>query len=620
MSLQVWLPLNGDLRNQGLSTLSFNNISDTNTIIDSNGKIGKCYSNDSHTAGGLISDGTLELGQQQSMFCWFKFTDLNSSASLGGGLVSQHRSSAKAGMGITIRYVSSTTGYLSVNTGDGNSRTYNTYYGTTLLQANTWYHGGYTYDGSTIKIYVNGICEKTQAFSGMLVPAEYISCFCWNLTGSSGNIIQENYKFQGSLNDVRVYNHCLSENEIKKLAQGLTVHYPLNNNGLGGDNLLPDSNAPSLTNVAADYNRYIESSTSGTYTVTFEEITNPPIGSIKYGVRQNVTAVSGFHSLVWYSGGLIPLVVGETYTLSCYVKQISTGDNLKLKFQYGVTSTYKNSNVVLINDGKWHQYSWTFTVEETFAPNDAARIYCGGLASVGEVLICGYKLEKGPVATPWCLNVIDEDYIAINMEYDISGNGYNAIQNSAFTHSSDTPKYTVSTVFDGTVDATVPTIYDSDDRFQQLTIAAWIKRTSDDDEYRYYWRSQGMSAGLRPYNELNSLYYFQWRHATIDTVVSMHGWVTSVIPLNTWVHNVWVFDSGFLKQYINGELIRTRNDSNTGTYICGDIGGTVGEAWQGGISDIRIYATALSDEEVKSLYQNCATIGPDGTIYGQIHS
>jgi len=64
-------------------------------------------------------------------------------------------------MGITIKYVSSTTGYLSVNTGTGSARTYNTYCGTTLLQANTWYHGGYTYDGTNIRIYVNGVCEKT---------------------------------------------------------------------------------------------------------------------------------------------------------------------------------------------------------------------------------------------------------------------------------------------------------------------------------------------------------------------------------------------------------------------------------------------------------------------------
>lgn len=228
MSLVVWLPLNGNLENKGTSDLQFTAIS-TNTSINASGKIGQCYSNNSFSAGGLCSNATINLGQHQSMFCWFKFTSLNSSSSLGAGLVSQHRYSSNTGMGITIRYASSTTGYLSVNTGTGSSRTYNTYYGTTLLQANTWYHGGYTYDGSTIKIYVNGNCEKTQAYSNMSVPADYITAFCWSMSGTSGSTVHGDYKLNGLLNDVRIYDECLSPLQVHELAQGLVLHYSFNN-------------------------------------------------------------------------------------------------------------------------------------------------------------------------------------------------------------------------------------------------------------------------------------------------------------------------------------------------------------------------------------------------------
>ena len=41
MSLQVWLPLNGDLRNNGLADISVTN---NGATINNAGKIGKCYS------------------------------------------------------------------------------------------------------------------------------------------------------------------------------------------------------------------------------------------------------------------------------------------------------------------------------------------------------------------------------------------------------------------------------------------------------------------------------------------------------------------------------------------------------------------------------------------------
>ena len=40
MSLQIWLPLNGDLTQQGLSNVTITN---NGATVDNNGKIGKCY-------------------------------------------------------------------------------------------------------------------------------------------------------------------------------------------------------------------------------------------------------------------------------------------------------------------------------------------------------------------------------------------------------------------------------------------------------------------------------------------------------------------------------------------------------------------------------------------------
>jgi len=68
-------------------------------------------------------------------------------------------------MGLTFKYVSATTGYLSCNTGDGSSRTYNYYCGKTLLMADNWYHVCLTYDGNTIKFYVDGKEDGVHSYS-----------------------------------------------------------------------------------------------------------------------------------------------------------------------------------------------------------------------------------------------------------------------------------------------------------------------------------------------------------------------------------------------------------------------------------------------------------------------
>ena len=65
MSLRVWLPLDGDLRNLGVSNITVTNDGAT---IDNNGKIGKCYSFNG-TNNKIIIDN-FSVDNEWSYGCW----------------------------------------------------------------------------------------------------------------------------------------------------------------------------------------------------------------------------------------------------------------------------------------------------------------------------------------------------------------------------------------------------------------------------------------------------------------------------------------------------------------------------------------------------------------------
>ena len=158
-----------------------------NCFNASAGKIGSnSYYNNSYELGGLYSDKKINLGNKLSMCCWVKFSALTPNSTLGGSMGGQHRYPNCTGMGLTLKYISKSTGYLSCNTGDGNgNRTYNTYCGNTLLSANTWYHVAFTYDGSTIKFYINGNLDGTHSYAAQKNVEDYVFIGAWSFEYSS---------------------------------------------------------------------------------------------------------------------------------------------------------------------------------------------------------------------------------------------------------------------------------------------------------------------------------------------------------------------------------------------------------------------------------------------------
>jgi hypothetical protein len=91
-------------------------------------------------------------------------------------------------------------GYVRVSGADRDAR------GTAALAANTWTHLAVTYDGATLRLFVNGVQAGTRAIAGAVAASS-------NPLRIGGNTIWGEY-FSGLIDEVRVYSRVLTAAEI----------------------------------------------------------------------------------------------------------------------------------------------------------------------------------------------------------------------------------------------------------------------------------------------------------------------------------------------------------------------------------------------------------------------
>ncbi|MBL7796610.1 MAG: HYR domain-containing protein, partial [Saprospiraceae bacterium] len=99
---------------------------------------------------------------------------------------------------------------------------------TTDLAQNTWYHLAATFDGTTLKMYVNGVLENTVAAAG-LHPQVTTNALSLGLTNTTQYV-------NGALDEVRIWNVARSCEEIRQLRNcelagsegGLVAYYKFN--------------------------------------------------------------------------------------------------------------------------------------------------------------------------------------------------------------------------------------------------------------------------------------------------------------------------------------------------------------------------------------------------------
>lgn len=289
MSLVCWLPLNTTTAtNKGASVLD---VSQSNITLGTNGKIGNCFtfngSNSTVSIAGTALYDCFKGGANPFSVCMWVYN------SDGNGSTQANRAVFFGDYSLS--------GAINVNIEKTNAGLARFYWGGNpdwsvsgaTIAANAWTHLVFSYDGSNVYCYINGVLKGTR--SGTLATKSKTSGnFQLGRDSRTGDTA-----FTGRMNDFRVYNHCLSLKEIKELYKCLILHYAFDfaggtttgtsmpdNSGLGG--------VATLTNITAS-----TTTPFGVNSAVFN-------GSSSY-INQTVN------------------ITGEPMTFTCWVKFGATG-------------------------------------------------------------------------------------------------------------------------------------------------------------------------------------------------------------------------------------------------------------------------------------------------------
>lgn len=588
MSLRVWLPLNGSLENKGLSDINLTG----SPIYATGGKIGnQCLAS--------------QLG-------WFEIPDMAGKKQMSFAYWVKINTATSTNWLDTFSWYSTD--------GSTNHRSRQEFY-TNSTQTGVWFQGGsigtvfkntvgdwnhyvftIDYDKGEAKFYING--EELANPILTVDTTHYIK-------GIGSAFLLRESALDSHINDFRLYDHILSPFEVKQISQGLVLHYPLNHGGLGQENLLrhqiKDSQWTNWSNA----------------TTTREKI----VINGKTWAHLIQTSSSGYGGYA-ISPSDNEIIIDNTkkYTWSC-TAMAGTNTNAEIILWFHWRSTEGGSNItqgskkfLLTTNPQRISYTIDPSIVNTSYMINRINLMMGTSGTANnEVYFTDIKFEQGSIATPWCPNEADELATTIgmnnNIEYDTSGFCNNGTRTGTFSWTSDTPKYNVSTVFNGNNNIIKASYLPEETK----TISIWLKTVWDSTssyQLAVHDKKTGLAIGFSGTQLIT--YIGSTNGGSGSRIVISNKYIA-----NQWNHIVVIKTGDTTRDvYINGELITPSNTNFWG----GDleelniggrhVNGSYSAFFNGLLSDFRAYATALSPEDVLDLYNLGAAIDTNNNLYG----
>lgn len=473
------------------------------------------------------------------------------------------------------------------------------------LPSRKWSHICVTYTPGSIRTYVNGSLLQTTALTMNNASYAAETPVIWNYGGRR-------------ICDVRIYDNCLSQKEIRDLAKGLCLHYPMSS--LNGLNCQPNM---ALTASMQKFSASLTTNTTVSQTTVYDSGTESGL-AIKETVTTTAEGVnSGAGGFCWTYPNLIgdlgKLVSGETYTFSVSIRA-SRPVTMRGARNITESQTFVSSvpaggyeNIQLYTS--YRRFSFTFKWTSTAKLTSCFYVNIGATGDTVDVWIADPKLEKGSVATGYVPNVLDSQYHDFDSTEvpDESGMGNDSLTVGTLELSTDTPRYTTATKFTaGNYIYPVPDPISS--ATTAFSISVWLKTSTTADSTIWTGRATDGKG--------TAIFMLGTKIAFDDDART-----SSKTAVNTgnWVHVVCTWAAGAKKRiYINGVLDAeaTSSASLTKSNTTGSIGqmsinGAISTSYpfNGMMSDFRIYATELSADDVSSLYRTSASMDNLGNLH-----
>lgn len=380
MSLICWVPLTSNtLNNQGIENMSVAN--NGATYSSSGGKLGAgCWSFSDGTKNGHginIYKNFTDIGSNRSICAWVY--PKGNHADYAGAVVSSGNWNSS---GWSFGLKRDNTGFTGFDSG------YSSYYSTSI-PLNTWTHLCVTVADGVTKFYKNGIYLGEQSRGSGTVNSDAPNTMIGRETYAGGY-----FGFNGSIQDVRIYNHTLTPQEVKEISKGLVLHYTLDEQPINRD-LLNGSHQ----NTYNSNNEYIN--------------------------------LFDMTSIIDTNGA------GKQYTVSFDAKaDINHSFNVYGSYRSNPKYSYTSSSIEVTTE--WQHFSKTFTPTLHTESSTWSGVSLYGVYDSGAIIhVRNIKFELGNAETPF---VLENQQI-----HDSSGYNNNGTIIGTLTTSTDTPRYNIST-------------------------------------------------------------------------------------------------------------------------------------------------------------------------------